>query len=137
MHNLEVVLVLTSPDIVRPGQSKLLLIQQDGKYHLPTASIGEQESSLQVAAKLLCDLTQMRARILGVGYVDLVPCPLADSVERKLDGVRVIGVPYGAMLPGEIVPLTDSRAKWVGLLEAFQSLDGDDLEILQGACNKI
>ena len=144
MHHLEVVLVVTSPDLSKPGNSRFLLLRRgDGSYQLPTAQVGEDQSTIEVAADLLHRLTGLKARILGVGWVDLVPLPLADSVDRKVrDGsgcdTRFIGVPYGAMLPGEIVRLTDPAAKWVPLIEAFESpMYLDHREILQGACHRI
>lgn len=140
MHNLEVVLVITSPDLTKPGNSRFLLLKDEhGKFELPTAIIESHESSLEVAASLLHQLTGLKARILGVGWVDLVPMPLADSVDRKSSaGDRWIGVPYGAMLPGEIVKLNHLTASWVPLTEAFEGeFCFDHKQILQATCHRI
>lgn len=150
-HNLEVVLVVTSPDLVRPGNSRFLLLTgEDGKYRLPCAGVRDDQSTLEVAADLLRAHTGLRARVLGVGWVDVVPLPLADAVTRtkrlvdSFDGEdrsrdeRWVGVPYGAMLPGEVVKLSDPAARWVTLAEAFAGqFYMDHREILEGACHRI
>ena len=125
MHFLEVLLVVVSPNLREPGKAQYLLIEEGGKLHLPTQDLGESQSSLEVAAQLLEGLTGLKARVLGAGWVDLVPAPIVDGVNRKVPnvGLRVIAVPYGAMLPGELADLKNPDAKWVTLADAFARRD--------------
>lgn len=134
---LEVLLGVVSPSLLKSGDTRFLLIQgYDGQYSLPSDYVGEHQSTLEVAAAILEYHTGLKARIMGVGWVDLAQCPLYDSVDRVVDGNRVIGVPYGAMLPGELVEPKSPHAKWVSLGDAFSSkFDLDHFAVLQGICN--
>jgi hypothetical protein len=139
-HNLEVVLAAISPNLLQPGQSRVLLItREDGLLELPSQPLGDSESTIQVAADLLTRHTGLKARILGVGWVDLVPCPLADSVERLREQERVIAVPYAAMLPGEVVRLSQPRARWVtiGELLGGELTYLDHMDIISVACRRV
>jgi hypothetical protein len=80
-HYVEVVLVVASRD--KSGQYSYLMHDRDGELSLPAAGLGEQETTVDVAARLLKDLTGLKARLLGSGWVDLVPGPVADAADRK------------------------------------------------------
>jgi hypothetical protein len=142
MHFIEVLLVVVSPNLRERGKAAFLLIEDGGKLRLPSQDLGEDESSFEVAARLLDGLTGLRARVLGQGWVDLVPAPIVDAVDRTREVTddmgtwdrRFIGIPYGAMLPGEVVELKRPTATWVTLDDAFARQDDfhmDHLQILQ------
>lgn len=138
-HNVEVVLVVVSPDLHQRGNARFLLFERgDGKVGLPMMGLRERWSTLQEAAYLLDYCTGIKARVGGEGWAELVPCPLADSPERLVDGERRIAAPYGVMLPGEIVQLTCDFARWAWLSEA-PSLDWymDHKDILTAVCGRL
>jgi hypothetical protein len=136
MHFIEVLLVVVSPNLRERGNAAFLLEEWDGKLRLPSRDLDGDESSLEVATHLLHELTGLKARVMGSGWVDLVPMPVVDAVDRKRPdmNLRVIGIPYGAMLPGEVVELKRPTATWVTLGDAFARQDDfymDHFSVLQ------
>jgi hypothetical protein len=142
MHKLEVILVVVSPSLVKGGTARFLVMREDGQLNLPVRELDEQESTIEVAAQMLNMLTGLRARILGVGWVDLVQMAIVDNVNRKFPetGERYIAVPYGCMLPGEVTTLYHGRAKWLTLTEVTEakaSFFHDHYEILMAVCQRL
>ncbi len=147
-HHVEVILVLTSPDLKSPALSKFLVLGGREKVCFPYESLGEQEGTLGVAARMLESLTGLKTRIFGVGWVDLWQAPIADNADRVrpvnddpgvLAGTaRWIGVPYAGMIPGDLVPIRDPNARWVTVTELMDGgMFADHLEILRSTCNRI
>lgn len=151
-HNLEVVLVVTSPCVANPVNTKFLLLRsENGKLALPRREVGERESSLQCAASLLKELTGVQARILGHGWLDLKQCHLADNVNRVVAPMnpsgwedinclqRWIAVPYGCMLPGDVIKPLAANAGWLTFQEivAEQPMYCDHMDILTAVANTL
>lgn len=147
-HYVEVVLVVASRD--KSGQYSYLMHDRGGELSLPSAGLGGQETTIEVAARLLKGLTGLKARLLGSGWVDLVPGPVADSADRKVlfedsyDGEdrsvrrRTIAVPYGAVLPAAVAELTDPTLTWVPVADLFsKKFVGDHLDIIQAVTTRL
>ncbi len=126
-HVIEVALAIASPS--KGNRTKFLLDMHFTDFGLPTAYLGEQESTIEVAARLLDRFTGLKALVAGLGWIHLWPQPLADSVERKVNGVRVITVPYGCLIPET---RGHKSGEWFTLSECVErGLYMDHLEILK------
>ena len=135
-HFVEVILVVASPTPGQPGQTKFLMVPKDQLLGLPTGLLAEQESTIEVAARMLKYHTGIDARLNGTGWVHLVPCPLADHGNRKDGEHRIIGVPYGCMIPG-LVKTKDATWYTRPELLARTPLFLDHMDILTAVCKRI
>lgn len=136
---IEVVLVITCPALSGPAGTKFLLTKRDGQRALPWTELGEQESTLEAAARLLVYQTGIRARMMGQGWLDLTPCPLADHASRIIGDKRVIAAPFGCMLPEQVITTKDPDSLWFSFPEIleFRPLFLDNLDILTAVSNRI
>lgn len=134
--SVEVLLVIISPNLERPGESLFLLEEAEGKMRLPVAPLGEQES-VQVAGDLLFAWTGHKT-YLQSGWLELEPCRLRDSSSRIIDGIRVLGIPYACTVSRELTP-GNPRGQWFSVpdLVARPGLDADTREILLDACTTV
>jgi len=134
MHYLEVLLVVTSPNLQKPAETKFLVLEQDGKLVLPNQTVGINQTTLEAASELLLGVANLYAKIGARGWVELTPCPLADRVDRtgvqsESPNDRWVGVPYGCMIPEAIAP---SQGVWLTFGELVsREWFGDHFEILQ------
>jgi hypothetical protein len=136
-HSVEVLLVVASPEPGKKSGARLLLLEEDGVLSLPRQLLGD-ETTFELAARLLAKTTGLKAKVMGKGWVDLVAAPLADATDRLTNGERTIGVPYGALLPGEVAELSDPRARWVSVGELFdKTFEADHLDIIQAVTPRL
>lgn len=122
--HIEVLLVVSLPK-----HGEYLLTRRGDQLALPSAYLGERESTVEVAARLLREHTGLDALINGGGWVNLYAAPLADSCDRKDErGERVISVPYGCFVPER----REKENGWFALKEILQGrpLYADHLDIL-------
>jgi hypothetical protein len=153
-QRIEVLLVLASPSLTEKGVVHYLMsVDSGGKLQLPSVLMAAHESSLVSAAKLLKDTTGLSAKLTGSGFIKLSQAGLFDDINRKRlitwnntwhgsggeadkykhvnSMERVIGIPYGAIVPHELVK-PDVGYKWVELSTMLQSeVLYDHLEIIK------
>lgn len=108
---LSAVLVAAAPN------GSVLVVEQDGRWWLPSRTVRDGESTSQVAAKLLLELTGVGARTgAGTsGWVDLFPAGIHDHPDNRAGDTRTVYVLYGTILP-EKAKVT-SGAQWTPLWE--------------------
>lgn len=91
----------------------ILVDEQENNIYLPACPI--KESSIQDAAKLLFDLTNVSAKTgMGTtGFVNLTLCGIHDNPSNKINGERSVYIIYGVNLPqkpeGKFLSLNDKR----------------------------
>lgn len=105
-----------------------LVVDQDGKPWLPSRAVGQEETSVVAAARLLYDLTGLTARTgPGTsGWADLLLVDVHDNPANQVGGTRQVYAVYGVLFPYE----TPTKARWAGLTE----LAASSPEVAQAAC---
>lgn len=132
MHNIEVVLVVVVVDPKNPSEMKFVVHADSisDQFHLPTLVLGN-ESSIECAATILHNLTGLKAKLNGSGWVELVPGPIMDDKDRLVSGQRWIAITYGAMLPTDFVELKDKDARLLLITDLLGRMSDDNLQILK------
>ncbi len=132
---IEVLLVVVSPNLRVAGESRVLLEEVDGQLRIPSTLLGEQETGRETAASLLFDLTGHR-EVTRSGWLTLKSCPLKDSPSRLLNGTRVLSLPFACMLPMDVTPC--KRGLWYPLAETMtREVHLDHRQIVMDACNTL
>ncbi len=131
----EVILLITAPNPYSAAESKFLLARKGDKLFLPSDKLSEDESSIQCASRLLKVFTGADARLRGVGWIDLNPTPVVDSIDRKdADGTRWVAIPYWCMMPFEVTEKPFSKKdEWLtftNLCEKKSEIGLDHFEII-------
>jgi hypothetical protein len=105
-----------------------LVADQDGKPWLPSRTVGQEETSVVAAARLLYDLTGLTARTgPGTsGWSDLLLVDVHDNPANRVDGIRNVYVVYGVLFPYE----TPAKGRWARLTE----LAASSPELAHAAC---
>lgn len=136
MHNLEVVLAITSPNFNTPGDTFVLMQDVPGQgLSLPRRTILTNENSFDVAALMLKTETG-----LETNWINLTQCFLADAVNRQINDERWIAIPYGCIVPKDAVKVKNGKLQWVTatyLLNRASSVWLDHMDIFMRVCRQI
>lgn len=129
MHYLETILVAVSPNPASPFETKFLVQEKDGKYHLPVEAV-DYEETCSDAVRLLFE----KCFGYSLSYIQHKQGILYDHIGRRgfWQGTeRWIAVPYGCLMPHEAGREAPKAGKWITFPEVSAAeFYGDHKEIL-------
>ncbi len=131
MHDLEVALVIASVNLECPADTLFLVYKEPGSsFHLPCRAVHLEEEVLELANKFFHEVTG-----LAPGWITLTQGNL--TRHRLSYTANKIAVPYGCMVPKEMVKKKDCYL-WVSASHLMNNkMYLDHLDILIGMCKKI
>lgn len=137
---IETILVVTTPHPEDPSHPFVLTKRIEKQLlALPKATLTLEETTLSLADKLLQEILGVRALVGSRGWVQLISAPVADSVDRFLDGERVVGIPYGCVIPTRLA--VQRPYEWRPLVDVLfdprDKLFGDHQDILMNVCKTL
>lgn len=137
----DVVLGVVAVDRLTPANNKILLYTPvNQKSGLPGDLVGDAETSLDAANRILQELTGLEARVGYTGWIEMPQIGLMDIASRfdEETGKRRVSAVYVAAIPEAVELNRNHSVKWAGLEETFSTnLYSDDNEVIKLMLNRI